>query len=95
MKRIKQLGIGIILSMQNAMISYASNDYRLDKKLLAGILEFFVYCSYLVFAIGLGLLFYSIKNEDGSRKLDALKMIGFSVALFCLKGIAISTGFIT
>lgn len=76
------------ISISNALSVYADNSNRLDMKLLEGILIFLQSCSYFFFAISIGMFIYSMKNEDGSRKMESLKIFGVGLILYALKHIA-------
>ena len=88
MKRLNQLLITFLFVSGNDLITYAAGEYRPDKMLLKGIIEFIQYCGYFVLAIGIGTLAFSLKDTDGPLKSKAIKVIGISIGLILIERIA-------
>lgn len=86
--KIKYLMLTACISISNVKCVFADNSNRMDMKLLEGILIFLQSCSYFFFAIGIGMFIYSIKDQDGSKKVDSIKIIGVGLLLYVLKHIA-------
>ena len=78
----------LYFSFSRAFCSFARADGRIDKALFEAILIFLQSCSYFLWAIGIGMFIYSIKETDGGKKTDSLKVIGVGLLLFSLKKIA-------
>ena len=72
MKKIKQLALLTTCMACNPMIVFA-DEYRMDKQLLTAILYFLQMCSSVFFALGIGMLIWSVQSEDGAKKTGALK----------------------
>lgn len=89
MRRFNQALITFLFVCGNNLTSYAAGEYRPDKMLLKGIVEFIQYCGFLVLAIGIGTLALSIKDTDGPLKSKALKVIGISIGLILIERIAL------
>ncbi len=78
----------ITIMLNNQLIAYAGTSKRMDKQLLEAILIFLQSCSYFMLVLSIGMFFYSIKNEDGAKKTDSLKVFGISLLLMSLRKIA-------
>ena len=87
MKKIKQLALLTTCMACNPMIVFA-DEYRMDKQLLTAILYFLQMCSSVFFALGIGMLIWSVQSEDGAKKTGAIKIIGVGLLLLVLGRVA-------
>lgn len=85
--KLKYILATIFLSTNNLILAFADTDMAANQ-LLGAILDFLQYCSYLILVFGIGMFIYSIKNADGARKVDSLKVLGVALLLFGLKKVA-------
>lgn len=93
MKKIKQLALLTTCMACNPMIVFA-DEYRMDKQLLTAILYFLQMCSSVFFALGIGMLIWSVQSEDGAKKTGAIKIIGIGLLLLVLGRVAKAGGLI-
>lgn len=78
-----------IITFNNLFFVYADEEpTRMDKQLLAGICVFLRSASYLMLVFGIGMLIYSIKETDGAKKVESLKLFGLGLILYISKNIA-------
>ena len=84
-------------TINNKIITFAefkwNNDVSKTKnymanQFLAAILTFLQKCSFILFAFGIGMMIYSIKDEDGAKRTGAIKLIGIGLLLLSLKKVA-------
>ena len=55
--------------------AYAAEGERMDRIMLKAILTFLQYASWPIVAVAIGMFIYSIKNEDGASKTNAIKIL--------------------
>lgn len=84
--------ISFISILMSPFATYAEESERLDQTMLEGILTFLRYTSYPILVIAIGMFIYSIKNEDGASKTNAIKIIGLAVFLYSLLPLAKASG---
>lgn len=90
----------IWMVMSQGFLAYAGFEFESQDKtlmanrFLAGILAFLQKCSFVMFVFALGMFLYSVSNEDGAKKTDALKLFGVGLLLFGLKIVAEVAGLI-
>ena len=72
--------------------AYAAEGERMDRIMLKAILTFLQYASRPIVAVAIGMFIYSITNEDGASKTNAIKIIGLAVFLYSLLPLAKASG---
>jgi len=100
--KLKFLMMTTFLSLTQIFAAYADLNLTFGEdsknlmanRLLAGILSFLQNCAFIMFAFALGMFVYSMKNEDGAKKTDSLKIFGVGLLLIALKTIASVVGLI-
>ena len=90
----------IWMTMSQSFFAYADFEFESQNKnlmanrMLAGILTFLQKCSFVIFALAVGMFVFSVSNADGAKKADALKLFGVGLLLFGLKMVASIAGLI-
>lgn len=86
-RKFEKVFVTFLLSINSAIPVFADSNMAANQ-LLSAILDFLQYCSYLILVFGIGMFIYSIRNTDGARKVDSLKLLGVALLLYGLKKVA-------